>query len=1074
MAAGSSPSLLAGAFRRVRHSWPAFLVLVVGLAITLVAWRYAEQRVSSEAEVKFQYQVAQAVGTLDRRIQDNVDLLIGLRGLFNASIYLERHEFQRYLEDFRIAQRFPGVRLVSFARLVPQAQKAEFEQSVRRDRSLKPRGYPDFAIKPASARDQYMVVTYIEPLAGNEGGFGFDLYSEPQRRAEVEYARDRGQATASGPILLAADPHKRVSVALRMPLYRRDMPANSVAERRAAFMGVVLSAINVDALVDSFLGRQLGIDFDLVIHDLGFSGMAAPAAGPILVFGSERSSGNKAAKQGERPSLTQVITLDVAGRTWRLEFGAPVTPSYGVGGELPQVILLGGTLTSLLLFWLALTQLRARSRALQLAEHATSASAAEGLREQLDFIQQLIEAVPQPIFFKDAQGRYLGVNRAWERFFGIARAQFIGKSVFELYPHDQALARKHHAKDEELFSSPGSQSYEAAIEAAQGGLRHTIYNKATFSSADGTVAGLIGTITDVTGLKDAEAALRASETRFRDLTELSSDWYWEQDANLRFTQTSSKLQEFTLDAAQQIGKTRWETPIVGVSEEQWQAHRNLLEARRPFLDFIYQRSDLHGNLRTISVSGRPIFDEQGGFKGYRGTGHDITEKKLVEEKIRHMAQHDTLTQLPNRALLHDRVGQAIAQARRNNEVLALLFIDLDRFKAVNDSLGHAIGDRLLQEVARRLLACSRASDTTARLGGDEFVVLLGDLDRPEAARHVAQKVLDALSEPVTLDGHALTVTPSIGICAYPHDGEDVETLMRNADTAMYHAKQTGRNNFQFFTQAMNEAAQARLQLENDLRHALERGEFTLHYQPQLDLKTGAIVGFEALVRWRHPRRGMVAPSDFIAAAEETGLIGPIGERVLHEACAQARAWQTSGHPQLQVAVNCSARQFQDEKFVQTVSRILRETGMPAPRLELEVTESVIIHHSEEVNARFQALGDMGVRISIDDFGTGYSSLSYLKRLAIHQLKIDQSFVRDISADPDDAAIVSAIIAIAHSLDLNVVAEGVETAEQLAFLRSVGCDMGQGYLFSKPLPAEEFERWLAGWNPQAMAVAAAGA
>jgi diguanylate cyclase (GGDEF)-like protein len=437
-----------------------------------------------------------------------------------------------------------------------------------------------------------------------------------------------------------------------------------------------------------------------------------------------------------------------------------------------------------------------------------------------------------------------------------------------------------------------------------------------------------------------------------------------------------------------------------------------------------------------------------------------------------MAHHDALTGLPNRVLLHDRVSQAIAQAQRNREVLAMLFIDLDRFKTVNDSLGHHVGDRLLKSVGERLESCTRGSDTIARIGGDEFVVLLGDLEKPEDARHVALKVLDALAEPVTIGVHELRVTPSIGICAYPHDGTDVETLMRNADTAMYHAKQMGRNNYQFFTQSMNDAAQERLALENDLRHAVERAEFTLHYQPQLDLKTGRIVGFEALVRWLHPQRGMVGPSQFVAAAEETGLIGQIGEWVLREACLQARAWHHAGHSELQVSVNCSAQQFQRESFVETVGGILRASGLPAQQLDLEITESVIIQHSEAVIARFQALDDMGVRISIDDFGTGYSSLSYLKRFAIHQLKIDQSFVRDISSDPDDAAIVSAIIAIAHSLGLQVVAEGVETPEQLAFLRSLGCDVAQGYYFSKPVPAQEFERLLQTWNPAARVAATA--
>ncbi len=1063
MGADDRGDLPARVIRRAGQIWPAFLVLGIGLVISFVAWRFAQQRVGAETEVKFHHEVAQAVGALDRRIHDNVNLLIGLRGFFYASDSVTRDEFRRYLAGFNIAQDYPGVRLISFVRYVPLAEKAVFEQAVRRDRSVNPRGYPDFSIRPAGIRDDYMVVTYIEPLAGNERAFGFDVFSEAQRRPSVERARDRGEATASEPIWLAADPQKQVSLALRMPIYRRDMPTGTVEQRRAAFLGVVSSAIRVEDLVVSLLGRQLGSVFDLVIHDLGIAELVAPVGEPMPVFDSVRAIGSRAAEPGARSNLAQMMTLDVAGRTWRLEFEASATPGYGAGGALSQVVVLGGVVTSLLLFWLALTLLLARERALKLAEQMKAVRAAEGLREQLSFIQQLIEAVPQPIFFKDADGRYLGVNRKWEDFFGIPREQFIGKSVFELYPDNPELAARHHAKDQELFARPGSQSYEAAIVAADGRVHHTIYNKATFNKLDGSVAGLIGTINDVSGLKEAEAALRESEARFRDLTELSSDWYWEQDANFRFTQMSSKIYEFSLDAREHIGRTRWEMPLLGVSDGQWEAHKSQLAAHEPIQDFIYQRHDTNGNLRTISVSGRPIFDERGRFKGYRGIGRDITEQKAVEERIRHMAHHDALTQLPNRVLLYDRIGQAVVQAQRNRESLALLFIDLDRFKTVNDSLGHPVGDRLLQVVAGRLAACTRGSDTIARIGGDEFVVLLGDLGEPGDARHVAQKVLDALSDPVMVDAHELKVTPSIGICVYPHDGRDVETLMRNADIAMYHAKQMGRNNYQFFTQAMNDAAQERLLLESDLRHAVERGEFVLHYQPQLHLSSGEITGFEALVRWQHPRRGLVAPTQFIAAAEEIGLIGPIGEWVMREACSRARAWEGAGRPQLRVAVNCSAQQFQREGFVNAVHGILLESGLPAEYLELEITESIIIQRSEEVIARFQALDDMGVRISIDDFGTGYSSLSYLKRLSIHQLKIDQSFVRDISSDPDDAAIVSAIIAIAHSLGLEVVAEGVETAEQLIFLKSLGCDIAQGYYFSKPLPADEFARLLDGWK-----------
>jgi diguanylate cyclase (GGDEF)-like protein/PAS domain S-box-containing protein len=673
--------------------------------------------------------------------------------------------------------------------------------------------------------------------------------------------------------------------------------------------------------------------------------------------------------------------------------------------------------------------------------------------------------VPQPIFFKDAAGRYLGVNRAWEEFFGIPREQFIGKTVFELYPHDPQLAAKHHANDQELFARPGSQSYEARIVTARGSVHHTIYNKATFHGADGQVAGLIGLITDVTALKQAEAALRESERRFRDLTELSSDWYWEQDAEFRFTQLSSRVGEASLDPRECLGKRRWELPHLGVSDEQWQVHKQQLAARQPFHNFVYQRYDANGELRTISVSGRPVFDEQGVFRGYRGTGRDITEQQRAEERIRHMAHHDALTGLPNRVLLYDRVGQAIAQSQRSGRCAALLFVDLDRFKDVNDTLGHRTGDALLKVVASRLLECTRGTDTVARLGGDEFVVVLTELARPEDAAPVAQKILAALSEPYELDGHRLHVTPSIGICTYPEDGQSVEALMQNADAAMYHAKEAGRNNYQFFKPEMNVAAQRRLLLETDLRHALEREEFFLVYQPQLDLASGAILGCEALVRWTHPERGAVPPSLFIPVAEETGLIAAVGEWVLRRACTQLRAWRDRGH-RLGVSVNCSAQQFRREGLVEAVARALRDSGLPGESLELEITESAIMQQTPALLERFGQLRALGVQFAIDDFGTGYSSLGYLRRFPLRRLKIDQSFVRDIASDPNDAAVVSAVIALAHSLKLEVVAEGVESAEQLAFLRSLGCDQAQGYYFSEPLPAAQFLELLERWDPRA--------
>jgi diguanylate cyclase (GGDEF)-like protein/PAS domain S-box-containing protein len=443
---------------------------------------------------------------------------------------------------------------------------------------------------------------------------------------------------------------------------------------------------------------------------------------------------------------------------------------------------------------------------------------------------------------------------------------------------------------------------------------------------------------------------------------------------------------------------------------------------------------------------------------------DVTERKEREERVRHLAHHDALTDLPNRVLLNDRIAQAIALVQRTGTLVAVMFLDLDRFKNVNDSLGHSIGDKLLQEVARRLKSCVRASDTVSRLGGDEFVVLIADVSDVADVGVTADKVLQAVSRPYSIDGHELVSTPSIGISVYPADGQDVDSLLRNADAAMYHAKESGRNNYQFFTQDMNSRAVERLSLERSLRRALERDELRLHYQPQYDVATGRIVGVEALIRWEHPEHGLVPPSRFMPFAEESGLILPIGDWVLGEACRQNKAWQQTGSTLVRVAVNISALQFRQPNFVETVQRALAAADLEARFLGLEVTESVIMHDAERVTDCLAQLKGMGLELAIDDFGTGYSSLSYLKRFPIDKLKIDKSFVRDINRDRDDAAIVSAIIGLTRSLGLKTIAEGVETPEQHEFLRAYGCDEVQGYLFSTPLPAADCAKLLAEHAP----------
>jgi diguanylate cyclase (GGDEF)-like protein/PAS domain S-box-containing protein len=457
----------------------------------------------------------------------------------------------------------------------------------------------------------------------------------------------------------------------------------------------------------------------------------------------------------------------------------------------------------------------------------------------------------------------------------------------------------------------------------------------------------------------------------------------------------------------------------------------------------------------IEDSVAPIHDREGQASGAVIVFRDVSAARAMALELTHSAQHDFLTSLPNRVLLNDRVNQAIAMAPRHLKKVAVLFLDLDGFKHINDSLGHPIGDQLLQSIAKRIVNCVRAADTVSRQGGDEFVVLLSEVERSEDVALTARRILQTIAQPHPIGQHDLHVTTSIGLSVYPDDGRDAETLIKNADTAMYQAKENGHNSYRFFKPAMNVRAVERQSIEESLRRALERREFALHYQPKINLKSGEITGAEALLRWTHPTRGLVPPSQFIPVAEDCGLILPIGDWVLREACRQARSWIDTGLPLETIAVNISAMQFRDENFLEGVFAVIEETGLNPRSLELELTESVLMRHAESTESILKKLGAKGVQLAVDDFGTGYSSLSYLRKFPIDALKIDQSFVRQITTSPEETTIVTAVISMGRSLKLRVVAEGVETREELSFLREHDCEEAQGYYFGRPTPPKEF-------------------
>ncbi len=558
--------------------------------------------------------------------------------------------------------------------------------------------------------------------------------------------------------------------------------------------------------------------------------------------------------------------------------------------------------------------------------------------------------------------------------------------------------------------------------------------------------------------REAEKQLRESEARFRSLTELSSDWYWEQDAEFRFTRLEGRSVVNGENTAPEsfLGLTRWNCGLE--AEGGWELHRALLFAHQPFRETVMHRTLPDGTRRYISVSGEPMY-EAGRFIGYRGIGRDITAQKCNEERIQYLANHDGLTGLPNRLMFSHLLNMAIHTARRYDRKFAVMFFDLDRFKIINDTLGHEEGDKLLQIVGSRLTQELRASDTVARLGGDEFVILAQEVAETDQIMAVARKILAAVSKPVSLLGQECRVTASIGICMYPENGQDEQTLMKNADMAMYLAKEQGKNNFQFYSESIKSSSLERLTLEASLRLALERREFFLEYQPKLDLNTGMITGVEALLRWQHPELGIVMPTQFIPLAEETGLILGIGRWVLEEACRQNAAWQMEGLPPLCMAVNLSARQFFDDRLLSDIAGALQQSGIEPALLELEITEGMAMQNIDNATKMLRAMKEMGVRIALDDFGTGYSSLSQIKRFPIDTLKVDRSFIRDLTNNPEDRAITDAIIAMGRTLSLTIVAEGVETKAQENYLRENNCHESQGYFFSRPTSAVKLGEFL---------------
>jgi len=1058
----------ASADRRI-SVWPlvsAWGVLTVGIVLSVFFFSFVKSQIEEQAGFRFERMAYEGQEAIHRRIQSYADVIHGLAARFNTPVPVSRQQFHDYVTGLNLQTHYPGFQSINYAEHVPHERKQAFENQVRLDTSMTPDGYPGFAIKPAGERDQYTVLTFLEPMDQSAPNFGLAIAANPPVRAALEAACDTGALTSSGTLIKVNGRNPHLGLAVRLPVYRYGMPLSSVEERRAAYLGSLGAGFNVRNLMHGVLDEEKLNYVRFRLSDTGPAAGRPQAAGevPRLLFDSHNLHPSQAPEPAgvDDDQFVARLPMVIASRTWNVEFTAR-KDAYILGFDrvAPWLSLATGFLLTASLFYLLYSIATSRSRALEIAREITKdLSEREANLNEAQRIARLGNWKLYP-----ADGRMECSNETY-RIFGLAPG---GRPMH----YRDFLARVH--VDDAATVKAGFESALRSAKEFQAELRIAQNEGAPVWTQlvcrRNKENGLDGIVMDITERKLASVRAEVEHRVTRHVASATEDAQQVMPAVIEIVCTGFGWTNGVFYRMDERGKRltqnlRWpgssvEADAAGVSEQ---------AARLRSTVFAQQHTDGSGSLLAafpiqsadslfgVIVCTVPALNQQeDAVAGVLDSiGRQVGQyflRKSVENTLRHVAAHDSLTNLPNRCMFNQCLTQAIARDARHCAGLAVLFIDLDRFKLVNDTLGHGAGDRLLQECARRLTACTRESDIVARLGGDEFALLIERFADIGDVLTIARKVLAALVEPFTFEGQELLVGASIGISRYPHDGTDVETLLTSADTAMYRAKAEG-NTYKLYSSQMDERHFQRLALEASLRHATARGELELHYQPKLDLHTGRIAGVEALLRWRHPDWNWISPADFVPVAEESGLIIEIGNWALKTACEQVRTWQQQGLPTTPIAVNLSARQFRHANLVKDICDALAASGISPEWLELEVTESMVMHNTDHAIRVLTELRAMGIQLSIDDFGTGYSSLAYLRRLPVTCVKVDRFFIKDIPQEADDMAMTLGIIGLGHSLRLKVIAEGVETDEQLQFLKMNGCDQIQGFYFCKPMCGED--------------------
>lgn len=1071
-------------------------VFSFGAVLSTVLAVAVRQEIDRGAQTRFD---AVALDTA-RKVQDRFDgyteLLIGLRALFNTGETVSRTRFRQYVSGLNAAEKFPGFQVLNYAPYVLDSAKAQFEESLRNDPALAPAVAAKVAIVPPGERAFYHPLAYIEPLAGNESNLGRDLSAVPTAMKALEQARDHNGLTSSGRKIQIKGRESDIGLAMRLPVYRGDMPRDTVEERRAAYIGSVGAGFRVAEMMKDVAGASVNEMPRIRLYDAGAS-KAGPfvVADPVPVDQVHTKDANllfdnQPVVDGQTASTVfdRTYVFDMGGHTWLVQTSQPIEQVMSrLDRSIGIIIALSGLAISALLAGIVYSLNTSRGRAEGIAHAMTQNLRAS--QRRLDEAQRVanlgswvIDTHTGTVHCSDQAMRMFGLpaDQPVELTTLLSRVPAEERRDVARLLADAQQSRERAECEHQLWLPDGTRRWvhtiiQVAEEDGRLSLRCTVrddtqrrkavmrmrleHEVAQMLVCDGehetVLAGALAALCSHIGWDCASFWTVSDNNAVRCV----AAWHEGQDEPIeQFIRISRTLNYRTDEGSLGRAFMSGEPVVIDTSQCADQFTRDSLAGQAGLAaGLIVPMLNLGRSCALELFSRRPFDIDSDTMDTLRAISLQLAQyerRKHAEQALRYMATHDALTGLSNRVTLQRDMARAIKRSNRHQKRFAVLFVDLDRFKRINDTLGHGVGDTLIKACADRLSHVMRADDAVARFGGDEFVLVVENLSKASDAAVVAEKVLACCAEPFIIDGRELNVTASIGLSVYPEDGADAETLLKNADTAMYRAKDKGRGGHEFYAPQMNAQGTERLMLESGLRRALERNELELHYQPKMDLRTQRIVGVEALMRWRHPVLGMVSPGQFISIAEETGLIVPMGLWALRTACSAARDWQSRGLPRVQMSVNLSVRQFGSNSLIDDIAGVLNETGLNPELLELEITESVMMKNPETAANLLQQIRRLGVGLAIDDFGTGYSSLSYLKRFPLTTVKIDRSFVNDLSQDPDSQALADGIVALAHGLRMKVVAEGVETTEQLTYLQGRGCDEIQGYWLCKPLPAED--------------------